>query len=84
MPLNCTKEDEDRKYPADVFHLNQINRLPVTVKELRKETRNNPILAKVIQAIMSGWPAKQHLYPDLLPYFHKKEELAVYDGCLYE
>lgn len=41
LPLNCTKEDED---PADVFHLNQINRLPVTVKKLRKETRNNPIL----------------------------------------
>ncbi|XP_044175358.1 uncharacterized protein K02A2.6-like [Acropora millepora] len=82
LPLNCTKEDEDRKDPADVFHLNQINRLPVTVRELRKETRNNPILAKVIQAIMSGWPAKQQLHPDLLPYFHKREELAVYDGCL--
>ena len=46
------------------------------MKELRKETRNNPILAIVIQAVMSVWPAKQQL----LPYFHK--ELAVYDGCL--
>ena len=47
LPLNCTKEDEDHKDPADIFHLNQINRLPVTVKELRKETRNNPILGKL-------------------------------------
>ena len=52
------------------------------MKESRKETRNNPILAKVIQAIMSGWPAKEQLHPDLLSYFHKREELAVYDGCL--
>ena len=53
------------------------------MKELKKETRKNPILAKVILAVMSGWPAKQQLHPDLLPYFHKREEeLAVYDGCL--
>ena len=82
LPLNCTRGDKDRKDPADVFHLNQIHKLPVTVKELRKETRNNPILATVIQAIMSGWPAKQQLHPDLLPYFHKREEMAVHDGCL--
>ncbi|XP_022785748.1 uncharacterized protein K02A2.6-like [Stylophora pistillata] len=48
------------------------------VKELRKETRSNPILAKVIQVVLSGWPAKQQLHPDLLPYFHKRED----DGCL--
>ena len=36
LPLNCTKEDEDHKDPADVFHLNQINRLPVTVKKIEE------------------------------------------------
>ena len=79
LPLNCSREDENHKDPIDIFVLNQINRLCVTVKELRKETRSNPILAKVIQAIMS---AKQQLHPDLSPYFHKREELAVYDGYL--
>ena len=39
LPLNCTKEDENRKDPADIFHLNTTNKLPDTVKELRKETR---------------------------------------------
>ena len=63
LPLNCTKGYKHSKHPADIFHLNQITRLPVTVKELRRETRNNPILAKV----MSGWPAKQQLHPDLVP-----------------
>ena len=62
LPLNCSKEDENYKDPSDIFHLNQINRLSATVTELRKETRNNPILAKVIRAIMSGWPAKQQLH----------------------
>ena len=82
LPLNWTKEDENCKEPGNIFHLKQINRLPVTVRESRKETRNNPILAKVIQAIMSGWPAKQQSHLDLLPHFHKRKELAVYDWCL--
>ena len=82
LPLNCTKEHENHRDPGDIFHVNEIDRLPVTVKDLRKETRNNPILAKVIQAVMSGWPAKQQLHPDLLPYFHKRDEGAVHDGCL--
>lgn len=32
LPLHCSKEDRNSKDPADIFHLNQINRLPVRVK----------------------------------------------------
>ena len=36
----------------------------------------------MMQAIISGLPAKQQLHPDLLHYFHKKEELTLYDESL--
>lgn len=29
LPLNCSKEDIQRIDPADIFHVNQIERLPV-------------------------------------------------------
>lgn len=82
LPLPCTKEEKERKDPADVFQFKQIERLPVTVQELQRETRNNPTLAKVMQATMSGWPAKREIDTELLPYFNKRDELTVHDGCL--
>ena len=65
-----------------MFQLTQIERSPVTVKDLKRETRIKPLLAKVMQATMSRWPTKRELNEELLPYFNKREELTVYDGCL--
>ena len=52
------------------------------MKSLRQETQRDPILAQVYQATMIGWPSKSDLEPELLPYFRKREELTVHDGCL--
>ena len=82
LPLPCTSEDLKHQDPVDVFHLKQIETLPVTVKRLRQETHRDPILAQVYQATMIGWPPKSNLEPQLLPYFRKREELTVHDGCL--
>ena len=47
LPLLCTREDLKHKDPVDLFHLKQIETLPVTVKSLRQETQRDPILAQV-------------------------------------
>lgn len=80
--MHCLKLKK-RKDPVDMFHLTQLQRLPATVKEVEKETRNNSLFAKVLQATMSGWPTKHELNEEFLPYFNKREELIVYDGCLF-
>ena len=82
LPLPDTREEKECKDPVHVFQLTQTQILAVTVQELKRETRSNPLLAKVLQAAMSGWPTKHELNEELLPYSNKREELTVYDGCL--
>ena len=45
-------------------------------------TRRDLILARVLLYTQQGWP--EHMeYDDLKPYFNRKEELSVQDGCIF-
>ena len=82
LPLPRGKEDERDMDPIQIFHMEQIERLPVSVPELHKETLKDPVLAQVYQATMYGWPFHVKDNPDLGPYFRRREELTVQDGDL--
>ncbi|KAJ0171196.1 hypothetical protein K1T71_013395 [Dendrolimus kikuchii] len=55
--------------------------LPVTLKILQEETKQDTVLTKVIGFVLSGWPNKVTDL-DLKPYHLCKTQLSLEDGCL--
>ena len=52
--------------------------LPLTEKGLRRQTRNDKILQKVLQYVRHGWPEKRQLASEsLILYFNKQDKLYV-------
>ena len=68
--------------PAEtVFAMELLNLTPVSVNEIRIGTRCDPILSQVIKFVQHGWP-NHNSDEALKPYFTRKAELSVQDGCL--
>ena len=63
-----------------IFNLSQIASLPVTSSRVETATRNDPVLSKVLQYTSNGWPSK--VDESLLPYWRKRLELTVEQGCI--
>ena len=61
-------------------NLTQLTALPVTSKELARETKKDLLLSKVFRYTMQGWPPT--VGSDLLPFFRKRVEISIEDGCL--
>lgn len=77
LPVNdgCTLATE-----GEVNYFSNCDILPVSAKEIANATRKDPILSKVHQYVLSGWPDK--LSPAYNDYACKKNELSVDQGCV--
>nr|XP_039254270.1 uncharacterized protein K02A2.6-like [Styela clava] len=76
FPLSESSHTDDEKYSLRcIFEV-----LPVTSTEIRKATTNEPILSKV-DLVLKGWPNKIK-NDELQPYFNRRHELSVHEGCL--
>ena len=81
LPLPCTEPPTAAVQDVDIFHASQVHALPVTAQKVKKETRNDPLLAKVYNYTLRGWP--QHCTDDQLkPFATRKDELTLHDGCI--
>ena len=60
--------------------MSQFDQLPVSCATPRRETQKDRILSQVYQQTMSGWSKTNH--EDLLPYYHKRNEITIVQGCL--
>jgi hypothetical protein len=65
-----------------MFHISQIAALPVSVKEIRKESERNPLLTQVIYSTLKGWSDEQKYVSELQPYWNRKDEVSLHEGCL--
>ncbi|CAC5380501.1 Uncharacterized protein K02A2.6 [Mytilus coruscus] len=54
---------------------------PVTSRQIKSWTRKDPILSRVMNYVLQGWP-ESIADDDLRPYFTRKLELSLHDGCL--
>jgi RNase H-like domain found in reverse transcriptase/Reverse transcriptase (RNA-dependent DNA polymerase)/Integrase zinc binding domain/Integrase core domain len=54
---------------------------PVTVGLIARETKNDPILEKVYDCVMKGWP--NNIDPQLKKFFSVKDKLSCDKGCLF-
>ena len=53
---------------------------PVTAKDIRAWTEKDPILSRVFQFLLQGWPSKCN--SDLDAFSANRSELSLYDGCI--
>ena len=63
-----------------LFNIQQIETLPLTAAQLKTATARDPELSKVLIYATTGWP--REVPPELLPYWNRREELSVEDGCI--
>lgn len=55
--------------------------MPVSNKEIQIETRKDKTLALVHDFVLNGWP-QAHKNGELAPYYARRDELTVSQGCL--
>lgn len=55
---------------------------PVSAEQIRKQTERDPTLAPVVQFLKQGWPCKVDKKSSLSPFFKRKEELSIFEGCI--
>ena len=63
----------------EVFHATQFELLLVTSEAVARETRQDPILARVYESIVQGWSV---CINGDKPYYERHNELTVHQGCI--
>lgn len=87
LPLN-KEASSDRLvcWTQEAINLNkaQINGLPVTAKAISMETYRDPVLSRVKNWVIQGWPtlSEQNSPQEYKSYFQRRNELTVEEGCL--
>ena len=74
LPVNATDEDFTSNVPS-LFNLQQLDKLPVTAKQVEPATQNDPILIKVLRFAREGWP--NQCGDELQPCWSRRFELTV-------
>ncbi|XP_048731638.2 uncharacterized protein K02A2.6-like [Ostrea edulis] len=72
--------DNDGPDASEVFNIEQIENLPMTAKEIAKETKRNPMLSCVYQHVTSGWKKPEDT--SLMPFYNRRDEITTQHGCL--
>ena len=76
--VQSTVKDE---FETEAFVVSYVDELPITAGDLASATGKDPVLARVYDMTLHGWPQAIE-DPLLQPYFSRREELSVDQGCL--
>ena len=63
-----------------VVVMEHLDTTPVAAKQVRLWTQHDPVLSKVLQFVLQGWP--EQVAPELKPFFRRRNELSVEDNCI--
>lgn len=77
LPQSLSEKVSD---PALTLHMLQMEPLPMTSAQISKETRNDPLLSRVYDSTVNGWPARADT--ELSDYSTRKDQLTVCQGCV--
>ena len=77
MPVGSKSEEFDE---VKLINSLQIGSLPLTAGQIRKATRADPVLSRVVEYTMTGWADDEN--PAIQTYYQRRNELTVEDGCL--
>ena len=69
--------------PETIQLMEHLSMGPVSVAQIQQMTDRHPVLAQVKRFVQYGWPNQmdQEL-EELKPYWRRREELSLHDGCL--
>ena len=80
--LPCPQEKElPGSDPVEIYNLSQIDSLPVSANDIKRETRRDHVTSKVLDFTLNGWTEKPQ-DERLKPYYTRRNELSVQHGCL--
>ena len=77
LPVGSKSEEFDE---VKLTNSLQIGSLPLTAGQIRKATRADPVLSRVVEYTMTGWADDEN--PAIQTYYQRRNELTVEDGCL--
>jgi len=67
------------KEEAEIFFFSGLEELPIDAKDISRETRRDPVLARVLNSMLTRWP--NYVSSDeLKQYFTRRHELSVDQG----
>ena len=81
--LSClphARAPDDKPDEVEMFHTAVGEALPVTEKELRKQTCRDWILSRVLELIQMGWQEVE-AHTELIPFAQSKSELGTHKGA---
>ncbi len=64
------------------LHKVQLENLPVSARQIRAATLNDPVMSRVMHYVVNGWPQVSELAPEMKPYGRCQDELTIEEGCL--
>ena len=73
--------DLDEQPPVQINMLD-IDTRPVDADEVKRCTKRDPVLSRVMAYIMHGWPNPKNVPPELKVYAQKKDELSIEDDIM--
>ena len=59
--------------------MEHLDTMPVAAKQVKFWTQRDPVLSKILQVVLQGWP--EQVASELKPFFHCHNELSVEDNC---
>ncbi|CAB0017172.1 unnamed protein product [Nesidiocoris tenuis] len=80
-PKRSEEEIQGEARRNQLLHL-RTEGIPVSKKALKEETTRDKILERIQRFVRDGWPAKKDLQEEFWPYFEKREELSIEEGCI--
>ena len=82
LPVQEEQEETNAQDEASVCFLEQLDRMkPLTCEDIRRATRRDRRLSRVVQCLHSGWSERGPA--ELQPFESKKSELSVSCGCVF-
>ena len=85
LPLDHDEalESDEEEEIVCVIEEQQLDKLPLRGKDIKKATEQDPILSQAFNYTLHGWPDFERAVPkNVKPYFHKRTQLTLRNGCL--
>ncbi|XP_048775245.2 uncharacterized protein K02A2.6-like [Ostrea edulis] len=84
VPIGNEELNEESYDVTELYMIQQLDSLPVSSKEIQRETVKDTTLKVVYDMNASGWPASaNNLNEALKAYFTRRNEISIYQGCLF-
>ena len=81
LPLSHTHKE--KLGAVEVFYTSQLDTLPVSNTEIKRDTLSDPTLSRVREIVSTGrFPAAKDAGEELSPYLLRRHDLTIQQGCL--